>query len=797
MHPPIGKGYSMAGEIGLTEMREMAGQLDFETLLAELSARFISLPAEAVDGEIVAAQRLVCERLGLDLSALWQWEGEEQINLLLTHYHREGNEPPVPERMDAETFFPWSRRQLLDGQLVVVSSAEELPAEAAIDQANWRHFGVKTTLTIPLAAGGTAIGTVSFNDMRAERAWSEALIRRLKLVAQVFANALVRKRSEEALRESEARLELAADSAGAGLWSLNLASESFWLTDKTRELIQLVPGEPLVLGQFLERVHPDDRAAVRLILEKVTGSRDEARVEYRIVHADGSVRWLASRGRLQCGVPGEADCVVMGITVDVTERKEREEHLRSSEARLASAVEMAGLGFYEVVDGERFSFMDNRGRDLIGAPAGQDQRLPMVQFWADRIHPEDRPFVMELYRKMHAGELDLVSPEYRYLHPQRGTIWLHHLSHILARDGAGRAIHIIGVLRDITAQKRSEEELRNALAEVQVLRDRLQQENVYLREQLRRDDGQDAIVGESEAILQMIAKARKVAPTGATVLITGETGTGKELLAQMIHDLGSRKGKAMVKVNCAALPAPLIEGELFGREKGAYTGAMTQQCGRFEIADGSTIFLDEIGDLPLELQTKLLRVLQDGCFERLGSHRTLRTDCRVVAATNRDLAKMVREGRFREDLFHRLNVFPIHAPPLRERVEDIPLLVWKFVQEFNTKMGRSIDSIPRQTMERIKCYPWPGNVRELRNLVERAMILSEGRSLKMELPDTDRDAPVRLDTLEAVERNHIRTVLERTHWRISGKDGAASILGMVPTTLHSRMKKLGITRPTT
>lgn len=251
----------------------------------------------------------------------------------------------------------------------------------------------------------------------------------------------------------------------------------------------------------------------------------------------------------------------------------------------------------------------------------------------------------------------------------------------------------------------------------------------------------------------------------------------------------------MVKVNCAALPAPLIESELFGREKGAYTGAMTQQVGRFEIADGSTIFLDEIGDLPLDLQVKLLRVLQDGTFERLGSHRTLHTDVRVIAATNRDLTAMIKEGKFREDLFHRLNVFPIEVPPLRARGFDIPLLVWKFVQEFNQKMGRSIDSIPKPSMERLKQYPWPGNVRELRNVIERAMIVSEGPSLKIQLPDPDVSASSRPSTLEDLDRRHILDVLERTRWRISGKGGAAGILGLVPTTLHSRMKKLGIRRP--
>jgi len=357
-------------------------------------------------------------------------------------------------------------------------------------------------------------------------------------------------------------------------------------------------------------------------------------------------------------------------------------------------------------------------------------------------------------------------------------------------------LRLIGeIFLNVLERNRAEDRLRQTLEEVQNLRDRLQVENVYLREQLRREDGHAHIVGESEGILKMLAKARRVAPTDSTVLITGETGTGKELLAQAIHDMSGRSGKTMVIVNCAALPPPLIESELFGREKGAFTGATTRQIGRIEVADGSTLFLDEIGDLPPELQVKLLRVLQDGRFERLGSNRTLTVNVRVITATHHDLGAMVRAGRFREDLYHRLDVYPIEVPPLRARVPDIPLLVWGFVQEFNRKMGKSVDSIPRQTMERLKQYPWPGNVRELRNLVERAMIGCDGRSLAVELPAGARGPTQIPVTLEEVERKHICDVLERVHWRISGRQGAAEVLGLRPTTLNSRMKKLGISRP--
>jgi transcriptional regulator with GAF, ATPase, and Fis domain len=280
-----------------------------------------------------------------------------------------------------------------------------------------------------------------------------------------------------------------------------------------------------------------------------------------------------------------------------------------------------------------------------------------------------------------------------------------------------------------------------------------------------------------------------------TVELLGETGTGKELIARIIHEHSRRKGRLMVKVNCAALPASLVESELFGREKGAFTGALTREIGRFELANGSTILLDEIGELPVELQSKLLRVLQEGEFERLGGPKTIKVDVRVIAATSRNLQAAVREGKFREDLFYRLNVFPITIPPLRERREDIPPLVWHFVNELSQRMGRSIETIHCSTMEAFKNYPWPGNVRELRNVIERFLITSTSTMFRAELPMVDSDgARTHAQTSEEVERNHIIHVLNTVGWRVRGEDGAAQILGLKPTTLESRMQKLGIMR---
>jgi formate hydrogenlyase transcriptional activator len=303
------------------------------------------------------------------------------------------------------------------------------------------------------------------------------------------------------------------------------------------------------------------------------------------------------------------------------------------------------------------------------------------------------------------------------------------------------------------------------------------------------------LAGESPAMSEVVALANQVAVTDATVLILGETGTGKELLATYIHEESARRARQLVRVNCAAMPETLLESELFGREKGAFTGAFDRQAGRFELADHSTIFLDEIGDLPTNAQVKLLRVLEERQFERLGSTRPIRIDTRILAATHRDLEQAVTQGEFREDLFYRLNVFPIRMPALRERLEDIPLLVWRYVNEFSAAFGRRVEKITNDTMQALQNYPWPGNVRELRNVVERAMISGRGGDLTIELPRPLLRYQQRSDRLIDVEKEHVRQVLDITRWRIRGANGAADRLGLRPTTLESRMAKLGLTRP--
>ncbi len=458
-----------------------------------------------------------------------------------------------------------------------------------------------------------------------------------------------------------------------------------------------------------------------------------------------------------------------------------------------------------------------RANQAFAVAFGMEIRAVLGKKCSEIIHGTEEPWPQCPHRQtMESGKPateEFFEPRLgKYLQVSASPIWN-------AQNEVSGSVHIV---KDVTERKRAEEALRKAhdeleervkertadlanakeqlqarLAEIEDLKRRLEQENIYLREEITLQHLHEEIVGQSEIMRKVLVQAEQVAKTDSTVLIQGETGTGKELLAREIHKLSGRKDRPLVTVNCASLPPTLIESELFGREKGAYTGALTRMVGRFEVADGSTLFLDEIGELPSEVQSKLLRVLEEGWFERLGSTKPLHVNVRIIAATNRDLAKDVSESRFRKDLFYRLNVFPLRIPPLRERSGDIPLLVWAFVRQFEKRMGKRIDTISRNRMEALQRYSWPGNVRELRNVIEHAMIVTSGKTLVIDPPQLGSSETPRIRNLEDLERAHILGVLEKAGWRITGSGGAAEVLGLKRTTLQSKMKKLGIRRPTT
>ncbi|MBP1777953.1 MAG: hypothetical protein H6Q86_3964 [candidate division NC10 bacterium] len=644
----------------------LGSNLEFETLLADLSARFINLPPDGVDRAIEDALRRMCEPLGIDRAILWQWSGTGADVIVPTHAYctQEALRPSGPMR---EEDYPWARQQVLAGRMFAISSLQEYPVEAAVDRETCRRLGIKAGICLPLSVGGEPIGALGLTTLRTERDWPDALVKRLRLVAQILTNALARRRHE-----------------------LNL---------------------------------------------------------------------------------------------------------RRSEERVAAGADLAGLAFYEVDFGERAVFIDDRFHDVCGIPQERMEGLGALEFFMDHLHPDDRQRVSDARQELHDGRLERLTIEYRYLHPSDGEKWLHHVARVTERDAGGYMVKTFGVIRDITERRRREESLRQSYAEIERLKDRLQAESDYLKAEIKGIDAHGELIGKSGAIQQVLRLVQQVAPTDSSVLVRGETGTGKELVARAIHRLSPRRGHLMIKVNCAALPSGLVESELFGREKGAFTGALTRQIGRFEVADGSTLFLDEIGELPHELQAKLLRVLETGEFERLGSPRTIKVDVRVIAATNRDLTEDLRKGRFREDLYYRLNVFPIRVPPLRARAEDIPLLVWTFLEEFSSRMGKKITKVACKTMDTLQRHPWPGNVRQLRNVIEHATIITEGDTLRMPMLDEASPVEVPPPTLADAEREHILRALDKAGWHIKGPKGAAAELGLNPATLYSRLKKLGIRTP--
>ena len=476
---------------------------------------------------------------------------------------------------------------------------------------------------------------------------------------------------------------------------------------------------------------------------------------------------------------------LFGTISDVSERRKAEDSLRFSEFTIDSISD----GIFWIDEKANFVKVNNAACRNLGY-----SREELLQMSGKDINPSFNKVKSQEYWQKTAREKHFT---FRTRHTRKdgSTFPVEITNNVIVYNGKELRCSIV---RNITEQLKKEEEIQSALDEVKKLRDRLQKENSYLMQEIKLNHNFEEIVSESPRFKEVLVNVEQVAATDATVLITGESGTGKELLARAVHNLSSRRNRPLVKVNCAALPANLIESELFGHEKGAFTGAIQRKMGRFELADKGTLFLDEVGEMPLELQAKLLRVLQEGEFERLGSTQTQRVSVRVIAATNRNLNKSVEEGSFREDLFYRLNVFPIESPPLRERLEDIPVLVNHFIKKFGKRLGKPIEKVSQQVIDALQAYHWPGNIRELENLMERAIIIATGKSLKPG-PWLPKQNPGKkgkgLITLAENESRYIREVLVLTKGKIRGADGAAAILEINPTTLEARMKKLGIEKP--
>jgi PAS domain S-box-containing protein len=610
----------------------------------------------------------------------------------------------------------------------------------------------------------------------------------VKVATKAIAIGLAKNTADIALRESERRYTSLFGSA------LNI----FYVHDFEGRILDANQAALDALGytkddfgkiNFADLMSEEDAATARKrtmdLLEKgsVVGTE-----EYLLTGKDGKQVWVEADGAIlyKDGKP----YAMHGFARDITERKRGEEALKESESRYRSLFDRSPNWVFVYDFDGRILDANKAVLDAIGFGPEELGEISLADFF----DPEQLAIAGDRMKYIIENGASKTFQEYRFRDKSGRMLWIEAEGSLLLRDGKPYAIH--GIARDITERKLADKRLRRAFEEIQTLKEQLEAENVYLREEIESTRVHSNIVARSDEMKRVLETAEQVAVTSSTVLLQGETGTGKELLARAIHDMSPRKDKPMVAVNCAAMPSTLVENELFGREKGAYTGALTKQMGRFELANNSTIFLDEVGELSPEIQGKLLRVLQEGTFERLGSSVTITVDVRVIAATNRDLAVEVEEGRFREDLYYRLNVFPITIPPLREHPDDIPPLTWAFIKELGERMGKRIESIPRPSMEGLQSYAWPGNIRELRNVVERAMILSTGTALRAEVPRGPSRRKAATKTLQDIEKEHILSVLEKAEWRVRGEGGAAEILGLKPTTLESRIKKLRIQRDT-
>ncbi len=578
------------------------------------------------------------------------------------------------------------------------------------------------------------------------------------------------------------------------------------------------------------RLHPDDRDEVLDSMKSLI-KKNNYDLEYRWQCADGKYKWFYDHGEVVYDYQGKAK-EIAGSWINITDRKISEDALK---LLLKETNSVTGLKFFRsfvksiagILD-VKYAFIskclnsgraevktlafwekDKYGKDfeyeLEGTPCKKAISGEFSCYMDDvlEVFPEDK----QLKKYSAKGYLGL--PIYNSKNNVIGHLAVFHDSSFkdlpkyfsILQIFAIRAGSELERMENENTLRRSHQKLELAFEEIKNLKSKLESENIYLKEEIQTEHNFKEIIGSSNVLNKVIEKIKKVAGTETTVLIRGETGTGKELIARSVHNLSKRNKKPLIKINCPAIPASLIESELFGHEKGAFTGAINNKIGKFKLADGGTILLDELGDLPLESQAKLLRVLQEKEFETVGGTTTQTVDVRVIAATNRDLEEAVKEGTFRSDLYYRLNVFPIDIPPLRERKEDIEAISNHFVNKYAGKLGKILKPINKNVLDKLKSYHWPGNIRELENIIERATILSSGSNMEIAdslLSDSNGsgDVDVNSSTLEEIERSHIISVLEKTGWRINGEKGAALILGMNPSTLRTRMAKLGIKKKT-
>jgi len=679
---------------------------------------------------------------------------------------------------------------------VIVS---DVASETRWDRYGWRTAALAHGLkacwsTAILASNGLVSGTfaIYWREPRAPSEYDQKIIEQITHLAAV---AIERKRNEAALQESEQRFRRIVDTVPGFVCTLSAAGEVELVNRQVLEYFGKTTEELKNWGTS-NVVHPDDLARVFDAWTRSVETGQPYVLELRHRRADGVYRWFQSRALPTRDAEGRITGWYMLLT-DIDDRKRAEDALRANEQNLRQIVDSIP-GFVSTANAAgEVELVNRQVLEYFGKTTEE------LKNWdtSDALHPDDLPRLTDAYRhSIETGQPRDVEAR------SRGADGVYRWFHLRSRpqlDAEGRVVRWYTLATDIDKRKRAEAELEKAFDEIKRLKDRLHDENVALREEIDQAFMFEEIVGSSPALKTVISSIVKVAPTDSTVLITGETGTGKELVARAIHKSSQRVGHPFITVNCSAIPPSLIASELFGHEKGAFTGALQRRQGRFELANSGTIFLDEIGELPAETQIALLRVLQERRFERVGGSRIISTDVRIIAATNRDLAAAIASGTFRADLFYRLNVFPIDLPPLRQRKEDIPMLVEYFVKRYAEKAGKQISRIDKNALKLCQSYVWPGNIRELQNIIERSVILCTGDTLRIDeawLSSQNAYRPKAsgplTENLQSFEKELIEAALMASNGKVAGPNGAAAKLGIPRSTLDLRIKQLSIKKNT-
>lgn len=839
---------------------ELVRATEFQQLLLKHSNRF----ARATDGEVVPklddAIRDVRAHYQVDRMSIWWLDPQAKVARRAIQFGVDAK--TSDELIGPFSRVPWLIDRLYSGANQPITIPDDLPPDASLDLAYFAQESVKSCLIVPLSTGTGVVGIAGVSTVREPRVWSAQDRTELTLLCRMLGANWIRLNIREQMAERErdlrervtfqtrlakisndfataqpedmqqridSALSTLANDYGfdrASLWSLDFGKKSArrlheWATKseyRTDDHEFPVSTAPWVVSCVLG---PRARGPFRIPEDIPADAEQDVRYYQERKLKSGLIFPIVIEGELAAifglaalrekRVWDDRECTEMTLlSHTITSawlRNSSFQQLRERETDLARSQRVASVGSFVIhAHGEAPITVDNaivslsaEGAALFDVPHGE---LTVAET-LERLHPEDRERIFEA-RKKTVDDGSGLELKYRVL--QRDGTVLHVEDRAeVDRNQHGQIVRVFGTYQDVTERRRAREKLETALREIEKLKNRLQAENVALREEVRVSKSFSEIVGDSKAMRDALAAAQQVAPTGVTVLILGETGTGKEMVAKAVHAQSNRCDAPLVSVNCAALSSDLIESELFGHEVGAFTGANQRRLGRFELAHEGTLFLDEIGDLPLSVQAKLLRVLQTGEVQRLGGNETLHVDVRVIAATNRDLAEMVESTTFRADLYFRINGFPVKLPPLRERPEDIPALARHFVDKHARAFGKKFKSISPATIEHLLGMRWPGNVRELEGYVQRALLTSEGPVLDYveTVAATTRPEEVvkeaapkeeNPDDLRAMQRRHITGVLDSCDWVIGGDRGAAAALGIPPSSLRSRMKRLGIVR---